>query len=51
VPVERIWLGKVLTSRIDLSLDFGISKAYADAKRFTLTLSQRQVLTPDDWQK
>jgi hypothetical protein len=51
VPVERIWLGKVLTSRTSVPLDFGLSEAYPDATSFTLTLSRRKVLTPVDWQR
>jgi hypothetical protein len=50
-PVERIWLGKVITSRVELKLDFGISHAFANARTFTVAITDRKVLTPDDWQK
>ena len=49
--VERLWLGKVGTTPMRLALDFGISKAYERARWFTLGISERDVLTPDQWQK
>jgi hypothetical protein len=49
--VQRIWVGKTLLSAVKLELDFGVSRAYAQAKSFTLAVSDRKVLTPDDWQK
>jgi hypothetical protein len=49
--VERIWLGNTLTSVAKLDLDFGISLDYAQASQFTVGISRRTVLTPDQWQK
>jgi hypothetical protein len=50
-PVSRIWLGKPALTSTTLSLDFGISKAYARAEWFTVSITERDVLTPDQWQK
>jgi hypothetical protein len=51
LPVERIWLGKVLSSEAEVDLDFGISDGYHSAKSFTVAVSQRRVLTPEEWVK
>lgn len=51
VHVDRIWLGKVLREQRELKLDFGVSKAYRDLGYVTFTLSERDVQTPDQWQK
>jgi hypothetical protein len=50
-PVERVWLGKVLNSSRELQLDFGINDAYERAKWFSVSITERQVVTPDQWQK
>lgn len=50
-PVERVWLGKPLTSPAELTLDFGISEAYRNATTFSIAISDRKVLTPDQWAK
>ncbi|GEM_PF-5255552 len=49
--IQRDWLGKVLQSSATVTLDFGSSLDYANAKTFQLSISNRKVLTPDDWQK
>jgi hypothetical protein len=51
IPVERVWLGHLLTMSIQPRLDFGISQAYREARSFALSLSERRVLTPDEWQR
>lgn len=50
-PVERIWLGRLLTTGKRLTLDFGDSLDYERATGFLLSVSRQKVLTPDDWQK
>jgi hypothetical protein len=50
-PVERVWLGKPLHMGKDLTLDFGTSLDFESARRFTVAVSRRAVLTPDQWQK
>lgn len=47
--VARTWLGKALTAKSVLSLDFGISLDYPKAESFQLSISNRPVLTPDQW--
>lgn len=49
--VPREWLGKCLTMQRTLTLDFGVSLDYARAKTFAIAISNRKVLTPDQWQK
>lgn len=49
--VPREWLGKCLTMQKTLTLDFGVSLDYARAKTFAIAISNRKVLTPDQWQK
>jgi len=49
--VDRTWLGRVLMSSENITLDFGRSLDYSNATGFMLTVSKRKVLTPDDWQK
>jgi hypothetical protein len=50
-PVTRTWLGLPGTMPAKLALDFGISKAYARAEWFTVSINECEVLTPDQWQK
>jgi len=50
-PVTRVWAGLPGTTPEKLSLDFGISKAYERAEWFTVSITERDVLTPDQWQK
>ncbi len=50
-PVQRIWLGEQMTTQRDVALDFGISRAYAAARHFIIAVTDRKVLTPDQWQK
>lgn len=50
-PVTRVWAGLPGTTPEKLSLDFGISKAYERAEWFTVSITEREVLTPDQWQK
>jgi hypothetical protein len=49
--VERVWLGKTMQTSVTVTFDFGSSLDYAAAKKFQLSISNRKVLTPDDWQK
>jgi hypothetical protein len=49
--VERVWLGAVGTSPVELRLDFGVSEAFKRGEWFTLGITERKVLTPDDWAK
>jgi hypothetical protein len=44
--VPRIWVGAFLKQPIDLTLDFGISNNYSNAKHFQCCISDRTVLTP-----
>ncbi len=48
--VPRIWLGIYAQQPVDLMLDFGISNNYTRAQRFLACISERTVLTPDQWQ-
>ncbi len=48
--VPRIWLGIYGQQPVDLTLDFGISNNYAHASKFQACISDRTVLTPDQWQ-
>jgi hypothetical protein len=48
--IDRLWLGRVLHTDRTLLLDFGESLAYANARTFMLSISERKVLTPSDWQ-
>lgn len=50
-PVTRIWAGVPGITPAKLTLDFGISKAYERAEWFTVSVSEQEVLTPDQWQK
>ena len=38
-------------SQEELTLDFGISEAYRMATTFSIAISDRKVLTPDQWAK
>ncbi|MHC4996359.1 MAG: hypothetical protein ACYTGQ_15040 [Planctomycetota bacterium] len=49
--VQRLWVGVVLNGETKVWLDFGVSNRYAEAERFVLSISERDVLTPDDWQE
>jgi len=49
--VQRAWAGKVAMKAQAVSLDFGVSLDYARAAAFAVCISNRKVLTPDDWQK
>ena len=48
--VPRIWLGVYGQQPVDLALDFGISNNYSHAAKFQACISDRTVLTPDQWQ-
>ena len=48
--VTRRWAGKPIGGSLSLDLDFGISQAFVNAKTFLLGVSERPVLTPDQWQ-
>jgi len=47
--VGREWLGRVQHSERTITLDFGVSLDYPNAKAFMISLSARKVLTPDKW--
>lgn len=49
--VPRESLGKCLTMPVTLPLDFGTSLDFVFAKSFEVAVSNRRVLTPDEWQK
>jgi hypothetical protein len=49
--VQRMWTGIVGVEARKVPFDFGISLDYAQARNFMLSISQRKVLTPDEWQK
>ena len=49
--VQRMWAGGVERSARTITLDFGVSLDYARATAFAVSVSNRRVLTPDDWQK
>jgi len=49
--VQRGWLGNVKRTGRTITLDFGISSDYTRAAAFAVSVSNRKVLTPDDWQK
>ena len=49
--VPRIWLGVYAKQPVDLKLDFGVSNNYPNGSKFKATISDRTVLTPDQWQK
>jgi hypothetical protein len=34
-----------------ITLDFGVSLNYARATAFAVSISNRKVMTPDEWQK
>ena len=50
-PVSRMWAGTAGITPVELHLDFGISKAYERAQWLTVGITERDVLTPDQWQK
>ena len=49
--VRRMWAGGVKTMAQTITLDFGVSLDYARAVAFVVSISNRKVLTPDEWQK
>lgn len=49
--VRRMWAGDVKQTARTITLDFGVSLDYARAAVFAVSVSNRRVLTPDDWQK
>jgi hypothetical protein len=46
-----MWAGGVETMAQTITLDFGVSLDYARAVAFVVSISNRKVLTPDEWQK
>ena len=48
--VPRIWLGVYGQQPVDLTLDFGISNKFEHATKFMACISDRTVLSPDQWQ-
>jgi hypothetical protein len=49
--VERMWVGEVRVSAQTIRLDFGVSLDYTRAAFFMVSISNRKVLTPDEWKK
>jgi len=49
--VKRMWAGNVFMSPQTIRLDFGVSLDYTRAAAFAVSVSNRKVLTPDEWQK
>jgi hypothetical protein len=49
--VRRYWVGGVISGPETLELDFGVSLDYTRAAAFMISISNRKVLTPDQWQK
>lgn len=50
--LQRSWKGTFMYgSKRTVSLDFGISLDYPRATSFMVSISNRKVLTPDEWQK
>ena len=49
--VKRIWAGNVGMMAQTIRLDFGVSLDYTRAAAFSVSISNRKVLTPDEWQK
>lgn len=47
--VQRMWLGEVRTTAQTIRLDFGVSLDYTRAAAFAVSVSNRKVLTPDEW--
>lgn len=48
--IDRVWLRTYLTTWETLALDFGVSANYDEARWAAFAISERTVLTPDDWQ-
>jgi len=49
--VRREWAGKMCVGPETITLDFGISRDYKRAAGFLVSISNRKVLTPDQWPK
>ena len=49
--VQRVWAGDVERTARSIRLDFGVSLDYTRAASFAVSVSNRKVLTPDEWQK
>ena len=49
--VKAMWAGKVSRTAQTIRLDFGVSLDYTRAAAFAVSVSNRKVLTPDEWQK
>ncbi|MEI7729752.1 MAG: hypothetical protein WCO56_09265 [Verrucomicrobiota bacterium] len=49
--VQRVWLGNLLVRAETITLDFGTSLDYKRAVGFAIGISNRKVLTPDQWPK
>jgi hypothetical protein len=47
--VQRMWAGEVEVSAQTIRLDFGVSLDYTRAAAFAVSVSNRKVLTPDEW--
>jgi hypothetical protein len=49
--VQRVFISKVMRRAQTIGMDFGVSLDYAKAATFMVSISNRKVLTPDEWQK
>jgi len=49
--VPRMWAGRVEMRAQTIRLDFGVSLDYTRAAAFAVSVSNRKVLTPEEWQK
>ena len=47
--VQRMWAGTVRMTAQTIRLDFGVSLDYTRAASFAVSVSNRKVLTPDEW--
>jgi hypothetical protein len=49
--VRTMWAGTVAIGAETISMDFGVSLDYAQAATFMVSISNRKVLTPEQWPK
>lgn len=49
--VPRFWAGRYGNQQVKLAMDFGISKDFDGPLSFLASISNRTVLTPDQWNK
>ena len=49
--VQLFYPSTIISMAQTITLDFGVSLDYAHAAAFVVSISNRKVLTPDEWQK